>query len=87
MDKLMFETSLGAVVCTVDCTKPDLSDDPEFQGYVISEGKITIIKGKEYLDKLYTWNCLFLRCGWVFVDLDDGYYVSPEYKSIRLPLV
>lgn len=80
MSKFMFETSAGKVVCTVDTNKPCISSGPKFPNFVISEGDVIILEGKEHLDKLYEWEDLELRNGWIFVELSDGYYGSPEYK-------
>lgn len=81
MYTISFETSKGIVKCTVDTSKPEISEDPKFPNYVHSEGKIIIIDGKSCLDELYTWADLSIKNGWVRVELDDGFYGSPEYRS------
>lgn len=82
MKKFTFETSVGRVVCAVDTDKPCISSDPKFPNYIISEGEVTILEGREHLDKLYTWEDLELKSDWVHVELSDGYYGSPEYRVV-----
>lgn len=87
MEKFLFETSLGTVKCIIDTDKPSLSSDPYHPKIILSEGEITVIEGKTYLDKLYTWVGLRLINGWVKVDFDDGYYGCPEYRRVDTPIV
>lgn len=83
MAKYRFRTSIGYVELEFD---PATLKEDRLVGHPagVSSSTFDILSGKEFIDQLYK-GCLsdIVRSAdgslWAIIDLEDGYYGSPEY--------